>query len=32
VGRCRKRAEEKLRGGLRYVIRYRTLLEQAAQD
>ena len=32
VGRCRRRAEEKLRGGLRYVIRYRTLLEQTAQD
>ena len=28
VGRCRQRAEEKLRGGLRYVIRYRTLLDQ----
>ena len=28
VGRCRQRAEEKLRGGLRYVMRYRTLLEQ----
>jgi len=28
VGRCRRRAEEKLKGGLRYVIRYRTLLEQ----
>ena len=28
VGRCRRRAEEKLRGGLSYVIRYRTLLEQ----
>ena len=32
VGRCKKRAEEKLRGGLRYVIRYRALLEQLAQD
>ena len=32
VGRCRRRAEEKLKGGLRYVIRYRTLLEQTAQD
>ena len=31
VGRCRRRAEEKLKGGLRYVIRYRTLLEQTAQ-
>lgn len=30
VGRCRRRAEEKLRGGLRYVIRYSELLEQAA--
>ena len=28
VGRCKKRAEEKLRGGLRYVMRYKTLLEQ----
>ena len=28
VGRCKRRAEEKLRGGLRYVIRYKTLLEQ----
>ena len=28
VGRCRRRAEEKLRGGLCYVIRYRNLLEQ----
>ena len=28
VGRCRQRAEEKLRGGLRYVMRYRTLLDQ----
>ena len=28
VGRCRRRAEEKLRGGLRYVLRYMTLLEQ----
>ena len=32
VGRCRQRAEEKLRGGLRYVMRYRALLEQTAQD
>ena len=32
VGRCRKRAEEKLRGGLRYVIRYRTLMEQTPQE
>jgi len=32
VGRCRKRAEAKLRGGLRYVIRYRALLEQTAQE
>ena len=28
VGRCRRRAEEKLRGGLRYVLRYMTLLER----
>ena len=32
VGRCRKRAEAKLRGGLRYVIRYRALLEQTVQE
>jgi len=32
VGRCRQRAEEKLRGGLRYVMRYAALLEQMAQD
>ena len=32
VGRCKKRAEEKLKGGLRYVMRYRALLEQTAQD
>ena len=32
VGRCRRRAEEKLRGGLRYVIRYRALLKQTALD
>jgi len=32
VGRCRQRAEAKLRGGLRYVIRYRALLEQTAQE
>jgi DNA-directed RNA polymerase specialized sigma subunit len=28
VGRCRRRAEEKLRGGLRYVLRYKALLER----
>lgn len=28
VGRCRRRAEEKLREGLRYVLRYRALLER----
>ncbi|MDR2686639.1 MAG: hypothetical protein LBB75_02715 [Oscillospiraceae bacterium] len=32
VGRCRRRAEEKLRGGLHYVMRYMALLEQTAQD
>lgn len=32
VGRCRRRAEEKLKGGLRYVIRYRALLEEMGQD
>jgi DNA-directed RNA polymerase specialized sigma subunit len=32
VGRCRQRAEEKMRGGLRYVMRYRALLEQLEQD
>ncbi|MCL2298723.1 MAG: hypothetical protein FWC27_01075 [Firmicutes bacterium] len=31
VGRCRKRAEEKLRGGLRYVLRYITLLERTKE-
>ncbi|MCL2495457.1 MAG: hypothetical protein FWE98_07370 [Oscillospiraceae bacterium] len=32
VGRCKRRAEEKLRGGLRYVIRYKTLLEQMPRE
>ena len=32
VGRCRQRAEEKLRGGLRYVMRYRALVDQMEED
>lgn len=32
VGRCKKRAQAKLKGGLRYVMRYRELLDQAMEQ